>query len=107
MHGDVKPANILLDSAGNACLADMGCAKEMLDGKDCVTVTTKGTPAFMDIDSRNQIVTSTVLDWVNRTDLGEKYMFLLMPNGYLVVDNVSLCVSLSVCYQNLLCLFPP
>ncbi len=47
VHKDIKPANLLLDTAGVLKIADFGTAEQLdpfSDGDDCVT--SQGTPAF-------------------------------------------------------------
>jgi serine/threonine protein kinase len=44
MHRDVKPANILIDSDGDAYLADLGLTKTIETWKNS---TAAGTPSFM------------------------------------------------------------
>lgn len=48
VHRDVKPANVLLDGAGHAYLADFGIAR-MLEGSSAATATglVLGTPSYM------------------------------------------------------------
>ncbi|KAF8781252.1 hypothetical protein HU200_000611 [Digitaria exilis] len=51
LHGDIKPANILLDGSCNAKLGDFGLARLIDHGSDSTSPTTQvvaGTPGYMD-----------------------------------------------------------
>lgn len=46
-HGDIKPANLLRDCAGNLKIADFGCATRLADKENSTWTRPPGTPAFM------------------------------------------------------------
>jgi serine/threonine protein kinase len=51
LHGDIKPANILLDPSRNAKLGDFGLARFVDHGRSDSSDTTQvvaGTPGYMD-----------------------------------------------------------
>jgi|GEM_PF-3887911 len=45
VHGDLKPANVLLDSANNACIADFGLSRVI--GNEPIADEVAGTPMYM------------------------------------------------------------
>ncbi|MCP5099829.1 MAG: serine/threonine protein kinase [Chloroflexi bacterium] len=47
LHRDIKPHNIILDAAGNACLTDFGIARLINRDGHTQTMTLIGTPEFM------------------------------------------------------------
>ncbi|CAG9463826.1 unnamed protein product [Pedinophyceae sp. YPF-701] len=47
IHGDIKPANLLLGADGNVRLADFGSATVLQPGQEDRLLAVKGTPAFL------------------------------------------------------------
>lgn len=46
IHGDIKPANILIDASDNAILSDFDCAKLIAEGEDSVSIW-RGTKGYI------------------------------------------------------------